>query len=48
MISVHPEIMKLPFKEFKELMKKIHPNEDAEKIYTDNGGKITKEKKEEK
>jgi hypothetical protein len=48
MISVHPDIMKLSLKEFKELMKKLHPDEDAEKIYTDNGGKLGKEKKEEK
>ena len=45
-ISVHPDLVKLPFKEFKAYIEKTHPGIDAERLYVEAGGKLPEKKKE--
>jgi hypothetical protein len=45
-ISVHPDFAKVSFKEFKAYIDKVHPGEDAEKLYVEAGGKLPDKKKE--
>jgi hypothetical protein len=40
--TCHPDLVSLPFEEFKAYIEKVLPNEDAEALYVAAGGKLPK------